>query len=81
MDGKYCPGLSSGAQHAVFAGMPVEPRQVRRSTNTRRVLTYRGVTLQRPAVPPQTPLAVLEDAVTHAIQKYLTMLRASGADD
>jgi len=49
--------------------MPVATRQVRRSTSTRRVLTYRGVTLQRPAAPPRTPLAVLEEAVRYAIQK------------
>jgi hypothetical protein len=61
--------------------MPDDTRQVRRSTSARRVRIYRGVTLQRPAVPPRTSLAVLEEAVRHAIQKNLSMLRASGAED
>jgi hypothetical protein len=61
--------------------MPVTTRQVKRSTRARRMRTYRGVTLQRPAVPPQTPLAVLEDAVRYAIQKNLAVLRASGVGD
>lgn len=61
--------------------MPTATQQVRRSTTARRVRTYRGVTLQRPAAPPRTPLVVLEDAVARAVQKNLAMLRGSGAED
>lgn len=59
--------------------MQVAKPEARGLASARGARTYRGVKLQRPAAPPQTPLAVLEEAVRRAIQKNLAMLRASGA--